>query len=66
MKLGNRAYDIIKWILMCAVAPTIALITGLGELYDFNTTIIVGTVSLIATFIGALMGISNYNYKKGE
>ena len=66
MKLSNKAYDVIKWILLTAVAPTIALITGLGELYNFDTTLIVGTISLIATFVGALMGISNYNYKKGE
>ena len=43
---------------------TIALITGLGELYNFDTTIIVGTITLIATFLGALLGVSNYNYKK--
>ena len=66
MKLSNKAYDVIKWILLTAVAPTIALITGLGELYNFDTTLIVGTISLIATFVGALMGISNYNYKKEQ
>lgn len=64
MKLNNKAYDIIKWTLLVGVAPTIALITGLGELYNFDTTLIVGTISLIATFLGAITGISNYNYKK--
>ena len=42
----------------------IALITGLGELYNFDATLIVGTISLIATFLGALLGVSNYNYQK--
>lgn len=64
--LGNKFYTILKWILATAVAPTVALITGLGELYNFDTTIIVGTITLIATFLGALVGVSNYNYKKGE
>lgn len=64
MKLSNKVYDILKWILITAVAPTIALITGLGELYDFNTTLIVGTISLIATFLGAILGVSNATYKK--
>lgn len=66
MVLGNKLYTALKWILATAVAPTIALITGLGELYNFDTTYIVGTISLVATFLGALIGISNYNYKKGE
>lgn len=64
--LGNKLYTILKWILATAVAPTVALITGLGELYNFDTTYIVGTISLVATFLGALVGMSNYNYNKGE
>lgn len=62
--LGNKLFSVLKWILATAVAPTIALITGLGELYGFDTTLIVGTISLVATFLGALLGISNYNYQK--
>lgn len=64
MILKNKVYTTLKWILAVAVAPTIALITGLGELYKFDTTLIVGTISLIASFLGALIGVSNYNYKK--
>ena len=66
MILKDNAYTILKWILAVAVAPTIALITGLGELYKFDTTLIVGTISLIATFLGAIIGVSNRNYKKKE
>ena len=66
MILNNKIYTALKWILAVAVAPTIALITGLGELYKFDTTIIVGTISLVASFLGALLGISNYNYMKGD
>ena len=64
MVLNNKVFTVLKWILATAVAPTIALITGLGELYKFDPTIIVGTISLVATFLGALLGISTYNYKK--
>lgn len=66
MILNNKFFTVLKWILATAVAPTIALITGLGELYDFDTTIIVGTITLVATFLGALLGVSNYNYQKEE
>lgn len=62
--MSNKVYDVLKWILLVAVAPTIALITGLGELYGFDTTLIVGTISLVATFLGALLGVSNVKYKR--
>lgn len=64
--LKDKLYTTLKWILAVAVAPTIALITGLGKLYNFDTTLIVGTITLIATFLGALIGVSNYNYKKED
>lgn len=62
--MSNKVYDVLKWILLTAVAPTIALITGLGELYGFDTTLIVGTISLFATFLGGILGISNIKYRK--
>lgn len=62
--MSNKMYDILKWTLLVGVAPTIALITGLGKLYNFDTTLIIGTISLFATFLGAITGISNINYKK--
>lgn len=62
--MSNKVYDVVKWILLVAVAPTIALITGLGELYGFDTTVAVGTISLFATFFGAVLGISNVKYNK--
>lgn len=63
--LPDKVYNILKWVLTVAVAPTIALITGLGALYGFDTFKVVETISLIATFLGALFGISVYTYNKG-
>lgn len=63
--LPDKVYNILKWILSVAVAPTIALITGLGQLYGFDTFKIVETISLVATFLGAIFGISVYQYSKG-
>ena len=62
--LPDKVYDVLKWILTVAIAPTIALITGLGALYGFDTFKIVETISLIATFFGAIFGISVYQYNK--
>lgn len=64
--MSNKVYDVLKWTLLVGVAPTIALITGLGELYKFDTTLIIGTISLIATFLGTVTGISSHNYYKNK
>ena len=36
----------------------------IGKLYNFDSTLIVGTISLFASFLGAITGLSNYNYNK--
>lgn len=66
MKMNNKVYDILKWSLMIFVPALITLIGTLGKIYNFDTEIIVLTISAIATFLGAITGISNYNYKKGD
>ena len=63
--LPDKWYNILKWVLSVAVAPTIALITGLGQLYGFDNFEVVETISLVATFLGAIFGISVYQYSKG-
>ncbi len=64
MKLNNKIYDILKWGLMIFIPALITLIGTLGQIYKFDTEIVVLTISAIATFLGAITGISNYNYKK--
>ena len=63
--LPDKVYVVLKWILSVAVAPTIALITGLGQLYGFDTFKVVETISIIATFLGAIFGVSVVFYNKG-
>ena len=66
MKLNDKVYKIFKWALIIFVPALITLIGTLGQIYNFNTEIIVLTISAVATFLGAITGISNYNYKKEE
>ena len=63
MKLNNKVYDTFKWLLITVVPASILLISTLGTIYNFDTEIITLTISAIATFIGTITGISNYNYK---
>lgn len=64
MILNNKFFTILKWILATAIAPLIILINGIGEIFDYDVTLIVKVITLISTFLGALLGVSNYNYKK--
>ena len=66
MKLSDKIYNIFKWTLFIFVPALLTLINTLGQIYNFNTTIIILTISAIATFMGAITGISNHNYKKGD
>lgn len=66
MKLSNKVYDVLKYGLMTFIPALITLIGTLGKIYNFETEIIVLTISAVATFVGAITSISNMNYKKKE
>ena len=68
MKLKNKTYDILKWVLLTVIPALILLITTLGTIYNFEdiSNIICLTISAIATFISSILGISSSNYKKGK
>ena len=67
MKLSNKVYDILKYIAQY-------VLPALGTLYFALSTIwglpygeqIVGTITAIDAFLGALLGISTYNYNNEE
>lgn len=68
MKLSNKVYDIIKYIAQY-------VLPALGTLYFALSAIwglpygeqIVGTITAIDAFLGAILGISTYSYnKEGE
>lgn len=66
MKMSNKVYDTLKYILMWFIPAVITLIGTLGKIYNFDTETIILTISAIATFVGAITGISNVNYNKNN
>ena len=66
MKLTNKTYDRIKFLVQIVAPALIVLIAGLGDLYGFDTQNIIGLITLMVTFTGSVLGISNLQYKKGE
>ena len=60
--LPDKIYDALKWIVLIFVPALITFISGLGVLFCFDSTIIVGVIGLVATFIGSLIGVSTKKY----
>lgn len=68
MNLTNKQYDLYKKLVTVVAPALITLITGLGALYKFDSTAITGTLALLTTFTGTMLGISSkkYNEAQGE
>lgn len=68
MHLTNKQYDLYKKLVTVVAPALITLITGLGALYKFDSTAITGTLALLTTFTGTVLGISSkkYNESQGE
>lgn len=67
MKLSDRVYDVLKWLVcICLPAITTAYV-GLDKLFAWGYAAEVAQVSaIICTLLGALIGISTAQYYKGE
>ena len=65
MKLSNKAYDVLKWITIIVLPAISALYFGLAQIWGFPyAERVVGTIAVICTFLGAILGISSANYKR--
>lgn len=63
--MSNKTYDILKWIALVMLPAASALYFGLSQVWGLPYgEEIVGTISVIDAFLGALLGISNVNYNK--
>lgn len=65
MTIPNRVYDCLKWVCLIFAPALITLLTTIFTLYHIpNVEVVTGTIAAIATFIGALIGVSSKAYKK--
>lgn len=68
MILPDKVYNALKWLCLIFAPALITLLSTIFALYHIpNAEIVCGTISAIATFIGALIGVSSkaYNKKNG-
>ena len=67
MKLSDKWYQILKYIAQIALPALGAFYFAISQIWGLPYgEQIVGTIAAIDTFLGVLLGISSYNYNKGQ
>ena len=65
MKMSNKAYDILKYIAQIVLPALATLYFALAKIWNFPYGAeIVGTISAVDAFLGALLQISTNQYNK--
>lgn len=63
--MSNKMYDVLKWIAMVVLPAIATLYLALAGIWGFPYgEEVVGTITAIDTFLGALLGISSAKYNK--
>jgi len=65
MKMNNKTYDILKWVAQLLLPALGALYFALAGLWGFPYgEQIVGTITAVDAFLGAILGLSAVQYNK--
>jgi len=64
MQFSDKTYNILKWLCLIAIPAFVTLLSSIGGAIGMDMTKATLIISAIATFIGALIGVSNSNYNK--
>lgn len=63
--MSNKVYDILKWIAQILLPALGTLYFGLAKIWNLPySEEIVGTITAVDLFLGALLGISTIEYNK--
>lgn len=65
--LSPSLYTWLKWLCIIVLPALSTLIVGLSRIWNFEAigSNIAATITLVATFLGTILCISNYNFYKG-
>lgn len=65
MKMANKTYDVLKYIAQIVLPAIGTLYFALARIWALPyAEEIVGTISAVDVFLGAILGISTANYNK--
>lgn len=67
MRLPNEIYDILKWLVVIVLPAFGALWAGLSQIWNLPyPSEIPATVTVVCTFLGAILCISTAQYNKEQ
>ena len=67
MKMSNKVYDILKFVAQILLPALGTLYFALAQIWHFPyAEEIVGTITAVDAFLGALLGISTAQYNKAQ
>lgn len=65
MKLNDKLYDILKWLVIIVLPACATLYAALASVWDWPfVEQITTTITAVDTFLGAVLCISTVNYHK--
>lgn len=65
MKISDKLYDILKWVVMVVIPALTTAYVGLSAVWGWPyAEAIAKTSAIICTMLGALLGISTITYQK--
>jgi len=65
MKLNDKLYDILKWVVMIVIPATASAYVGLAAVWGWPwAEEVAKTSAVVCTLLGALLGISTAQYNK--
>lgn len=65
MKLPDKVYDVLKWIVVIVIPALTTAYVGLSMIWGFPyADKIAKTSAVVCTLLGALLGISTIEYNK--
>lgn len=67
MILSDKVYNVLKWVCIILAPALITFLTTVFTLLGIPyVEIVTGLIAAVATFIGALIGVSTKQYNKKE
>lgn len=66
MKLPDKVYDVLKWLVLCVFPALTTLYCVIDKTFGWGYSEIVATISAaVCTCLGTILGISTAQYYKG-
>lgn len=63
--LNNKLYEVLKWIALIAIPALVVLVQTIGGVWGWPyLNEITTTISAVGVFLGALIGVSTYAYRR--